>query len=111
MPHYLFQGRYSIDSMKAMVKNPQDRETAAKAVIESVGGKLHSMFLAFGRDDVVAIYDAPDDKAAAAVSMALGASGAMSGGATTKLLTFAEAKEAMSLAGKAASAYRPPAAG
>ena len=108
MPHYMFQGRYSTAAIKAMLDKPQDREAAGRALVESLGGKLHSMFFCFGSDDIVAIIEAPDDSAAAACSMALGASGAFSGGATTKLLTTAEAMEAMKLAGSAAKGYRPP---
>ena len=108
MPFYMFQGRYSTDAIKAMVNNPQDRETAGRALVESVGGKLHSMFFTFGSDDIVAIIEGPDDKTAAACSMALGASGAFSGGATTKLLTSSEAMEAMGIAKEAAAGYKPP---
>ena len=109
MSFYMFQGRYSTDAIKAMVNNPQDREAAGRALVESVGGKLHSIFFAFGNEDIVAIIEGPDDETAAACSMALGASGAFSGGATTKLLTTSEAMQAMSKANKAAAAYKPPA--
>lgn len=109
MPFYMFQGRYSTEAIKAMVNNPQDREAPGRALVESVGGKLHSLFFAFGSDDIVAIIEGPDDKTAAACSMALGASGAFSGGATTKLMTTSEAMEAMGIAKKAASGYKPPA--
>jgi uncharacterized protein with GYD domain len=44
MAYYLFQGRYSTDAIKAMVDNPQDRETAARALVEAAGGKMHSFF-------------------------------------------------------------------
>lgn len=108
MPYYMFQGRYSTNAIKAMVSNPQDREDAGRALVESVGGSLHSMFFAFGSDDIVAIIEGPDDKTAAACSMALGASGAFSGGAITKLLTSSEAMEAMSIAKQAAAGYSPP---
>ncbi len=108
MPFYMFQGRYSADAIKAMVNTPQDREAAGRALVESVGGKLHSIFFAFGADDIIAIIEGPDDNTAAACSMALGASGAFSGGATTKLLTTAEAMQAMGIAKKAAAGYTPP---
>lgn len=105
----MFQGRYSTDAIKAMINNPQDREAAGKALVESVGGKLHSMFFTFGSDDIIAIIEGPDDKTAAACSMVLGASGAFSGGATTKLMTMSEAVGAMDIAKKAAAGYKPPA--
>ncbi|WP_158284740.1 GYD domain-containing protein [Oricola cellulosilytica] len=108
MPHYLFQARYSPAAIKAMVDNPQDREAAARPLVEAVGGKLHNLFFCFGAEDVIALIEAPDDKAMAAASFAVGASGAFSGGATTKLMTAAEAKEAMGAAKKAAASFKPP---
>lgn len=108
MPYYLFSARYSAAAIKAMVDNPQDREKAARTVVEAVGGKLHHMFFCFGQDDIVALIEAPDDKTMAAGSLAIGASGAFSGGATTKLMTTAEAMQAMGVAKKAAAAYKPP---
>lgn len=107
MPFYMFQGRYSTSALKAMVDNPQDREAAGTALIEAVGGKLHQFYFSFGTDDVIAIVEAPDDTAMVACSMALGASGAMSGGATTKLMTSAEAMAAMAAANSAAKSYKP----
>lgn len=108
MPHYMFQGRYTVESIRAMVENPQDRELAAKALIEAMGGKLHSMFFAFGNEDVVAIIEVPDDKTAAAAALAIAAGGAFSSGATTKLMTPSEAMDAMSHAQKGVAKYTPP---
>ena len=108
MPYYMFQARYSTAAIKAMVDNPQDREAAARPLIEAVGGKLHNLFFCFGAEDVVALIEAPDDKAMAAASLAVGASGAFSAGATTKLMTAAEAREAMAAAKKAVGSYKSP---
>ncbi len=107
MPFYLFKGKYSTKSIKAMVANPQDREKEAGKLIESLGGKLHHLFFCFDQDDVIALIEAPDDKTMAAAALVVGASGSMSGGATTKLMTSAEAMEAMKMAGKAAGSYKP----
>ena len=108
MPLYMFQGRYSTDAIRAMVEPPQDREAAGRALVESMGGTLHSIFFCFGSDDIIAIIEAPNDETAAGCSMALGASGAFSGGATTKLLTSGEAQEAMKLANTGLKGYSPP---
>ena len=107
MPFYMFQASYTPAALKAMVDNPQDREAAARTVIEAVGGTLHSMFFCLGKEDVVAIIEAPDDIAMAAGSMAIGASGAFSSGATTKLMTSAEAQKAMAGAQAAVAVYAP----
>ena len=108
MPFYLFQGRYTTESIKAMVQKPQDREKAARKLIENIGGKLHHLFFCFGRDDFVALIEAPDDEAMAAGAMAVGATGAFSRGATTKLMTAADAMKAMAKAQGATANYTPP---
>jgi len=107
MPFYMFQARYTAAALKAMVDNPQDREAAARPLIESIGGKLHHLFFCFGSEDVVALIEAPNDQAMAAGALAVGASGAFSGGATTKLMTAGEAMDAMTTAQQAAANYTP----
>lgn len=108
MPFYLYQMSYSTAAVKGMIAAPTDREAAAKALIESVGGALHRFFFSFGPFDVLCLVEAADDKTVAAISAAVAASGAASSSATTKLLTAKEAMEAMTLAGKATASYRPP---
>lgn len=103
----MFQASYTAQAIKALVNNPQNREEAARTVIEAVGGKLLHMYFCFGTADVVAIIEAPDDKSMAACSMAIGASGAFSAGSTTSLMTPAEAMEAMQAAQTAAAVYKP----
>ncbi|SON56373.1 hypothetical protein HDIA_2832 [Hartmannibacter diazotrophicus] len=107
MPFYMFQGRYTAAALKAMVDKPQDREAAARPMIEAMGGKLHHLFFCFGSEDVVALVEAPDDKAMAAAALTIGASGAFSAGATTKLMTPTEAMAAMTVAQKTAAIYKP----
>lgn len=108
MPMYMFQARYTAAALKSMVDNPQDREAAARPLVEAVGGNLHHLFFCFGAEDVVALIEAPDDTAMAACALAVGASGSFSGGATTKLMTAGEAMEAMTAANKASTIYKPP---
>ena len=110
MAFYLFQASYTPAALKAMIDNPQDREAAARPLIESVGGKLHHLFFSFGNEDVVALIEAPDDGAMAAGALAVGASGAFSSGATTKLMTAKEAMQAMKVGKKATEIYKPPTA-
>jgi uncharacterized protein with GYD domain len=106
MPFYLAQASYSAQSTAAMIKNPQDRAAAIRPVIERMGGKLHGLWLAFGDYDVVAIAELPDNASAAALSMAIGSTGAVSNYRTTLLLTPAESVEAMKKAG--GTGYQPP---
>lgn len=106
MPHYMIQVRYTSDALGAMVQSPQDREAAGRTLVEAAGGTLLSFHYCFGREDVVAIADMPDDEAMAACALAMGASGAFSGGSTTKLMTSAEGMSAMAKAAKAAAKYK-----
>ena len=107
MPFYMFQAQYTPAAIKAMMNNPQDREEAARPLIEALGGKLHHLFFSMGSDDVVALIEAPDDTAVMACSMAVGASGAFSAGKTKKLMTSKDAMAAMKAANTAATKYKP----
>jgi uncharacterized protein with GYD domain len=98
MGFYLAQGSYTGSSAKAMIDAPQDRTAAVRSLIESLGGKLHHFFFSFGEYDFVALYEMPDDTAAAAIALAVAARDAISGYKTTKLFSTADAKAAMTKA-------------
>ena len=99
MPVYMVQASYAPQSVASMVKTPQDRAAAIKPMIESMGGKLQDLWFCFGEYDIVAIAELPDNLTAAAMSMAIGSSGAMTSYRTTPLMTSADAKKAMEKAG------------
>ena len=107
MPHYLVQTAYTPEACAAMVKSPQDRLEAVRPVVERLGGKLLSMYMAFGEYDVVGIAEMPDNVSAAAFSMAVAAGGSVRTVKTTPLMTIQEGNEAFRKAGQAG--YRPPA--
>jgi uncharacterized protein with GYD domain len=106
MPLYLSRFSYTTDAMKALIDQPQDRSAAAREMADSLGGKLLGFWYAFGEFDGVFLMEAPDNASAAAVAMAVGASGALSEIETTVLLDMDEAQEAMRKA--AGATYRPP---
>ncbi len=107
MPHYLIQAAYTPETWATMVKNPQSRAEAVRPIIEGLGGKLVTVYLAFGEYAVVAVAEMPDNASAAAFSMAASSGGAVKGIKTTPLMTTEEGIEAMRKAGQAG--YRPPA--
>jgi uncharacterized protein with GYD domain len=107
VPHYLIEAAYTPETWATMVKNPQSRAEAVRPIIEGLGGKLLSIYLAFGEYDVVGLAEYPDNVSAAAFSMAASAGGALKAVKTTPLMTTEEAVEAMRKAGQAG--YRPPA--
>jgi uncharacterized protein with GYD domain len=48
MSHYLLRWKFTIDTAKNLVANPQDRNGPATTLIESFGGKLDSYYFALG---------------------------------------------------------------
>ena len=108
MSYYLYQLSYSKDAIKAMVANPSDREAAARKLIEALGGKLHHLFFAFGKYDVICLIEGPDDKFMMAGAAAVASAGTVSASSTVKLMTAADAMAAMAMAGKATGSYKAP---
>jgi uncharacterized protein with GYD domain len=51
MPLYLTRFSYTPATWARLTANPEDRRNAAMAYIESVGGKLHGFWYAFGDHD------------------------------------------------------------
>jgi uncharacterized protein with GYD domain len=93
-----------------MVQHPQDRSEAARAAVESYGGKLHHFFFAFGEFDGVAISEFPDTESATAAALTIGTGGAASATKTTVLISTEEAVRAMEKVGTKPSGYTPPTA-
>lgn len=108
MSYYLYQLSYSKEAIKAMVTNPSDREAAARKLIEALGGKLHHLFFAFGKYDVICLIEGPDDKFMMAGAAAVASAGTVSASSTVKLMTAADAMAAMAMAGKVTGAYKAP---
>ncbi|MFQ5878934.1 MAG: GYD domain-containing protein [Dehalococcoidia bacterium] len=106
MPHYLIQASLTPEAMAAAIKNPQNRREAVRPVIEGMGGHLEAYYFAFGEHDAYVLVEMPDNVSAAAIAMAVGASGALKSYQTTVLMTAEEAMEAMRKAGGVG--YRPP---
>ena len=108
MAMYLTRFSYTPQTWARLIQAPEDRRKAARAYIESVGGKLHGFWYAFGEHDGWNLWEAPDNVSMAAVLLAIGAGGALSSIETTVLLSVEELVEAL---GKAKSVqYRPPGA-
>ena len=106
MPLYLTRFSYTPETWAKLIKNPEDRRLAAKQYIESVGGKLHGFWYAFGEHDGYNLWEAPDNVSMAATVLAIGAGGALRSTETTVLLTVEETLAALRKA--ATIKYRPP---
>jgi uncharacterized protein with GYD domain len=95
MPLYLSRFSYTPETWARMIRNPEDRRQAAQTYIESVGGRLHGFWYAFGAHDGFTLWEAPDNVSMAAVALALSSGGALSSLETTLLLSVDETLEAL----------------
>lgn len=106
MPKYLFQGSYTAEGMKGLLKDGgSKRRAAVEQMLKGLGGRLEVFYFAFGETDAFVIAEVPDNVSAVSVSLAIGASGAAHG-KTTVLLT----PEELDQAAKGTVSYRPPGA-
>jgi uncharacterized protein with GYD domain len=108
MPLYLTKFSYTPATWARLIEKPEDRRNAARSYIESVGGKLHGFWYAFGAHDAFTLWEAPDNASMAAVAVAITGGGALSSLETTVLLTVDETIDALRKAREVR--YRPPGA-
>jgi uncharacterized protein with GYD domain len=108
MPLYLSRFSYTPETWARLISNPEDRRLAAQAYIESVGGKLHGFWYAFGSHDGYNLWEAPDNVSMAAVSLAISGGGALRSLETTVLLTVEDTIAALRMAEQVR--YLPPGA-
>jgi len=101
---YLFIGRYNPDGVRGVLaEGGTGRRGAAADLVASLGGKMEAFCYAFGEDDFYMMAELPGHAEAAAVSLAVGRSGAMVY-RTVVLLTAEE----MDAAAKLNPVFRPP---
>jgi uncharacterized protein with GYD domain len=106
MPKYLVRASLSTDGLKGTLKEGgTKRRDAVAELARSVGGQLEAFYYAFGEDDIIAIFDSPDNVSAATASMTSTAAGA--GRATTIVLITPEEMDQIA---QRHAQYRPPGA-
>lgn len=104
MPFYLWRATYTAEGTKGLLKDGgSKRRGVVQKMTEQLGGRLHAFYFAFGETDVVGISEFPDAASAAALGLAVNASGAVHL-STTPLLTAEE----IDAATKKSVTYRPP---
>jgi uncharacterized protein with GYD domain len=106
MPKYLFEVDYSAEGTRGLIKDGgSKRRAVVEKAIKASGGKVETFYFTFGLRDAIVIVDLPDNVTAAAVSLAVSATGAVAF-KTTVLMTPAEIDEAT----KKTVGYKPPGA-
>lgn len=104
MPKYMIHGNYVGEGIKGLLKEGgSSRRSTIETLIKGMGGTMEAFYYTFGDDDVLVIFEAPDNVGVAAISLAANATGLVSV-KTTVLLTPEEIDEAT----KKTVAYRPP---
>jgi uncharacterized protein with GYD domain len=104
---YLIEAAYSHEGLKGLVKEGgSGRRAAVEAATKALGARIESMYYGFGTSDVYVVIEAPDNVSAAALALAVGATGALAHYKTTVLLTTDEVDQAAKKS--AAAGYRPP---
>jgi uncharacterized protein with GYD domain len=104
MPKYLVIASYTSEGIKGVIKNGGTaRSTAVREAVQGLGGSMESFHFAFGKDDAFVILDIPDNIGAAAIALAVSATGLVSARVVV-LLTPSEVDEAA----KRQVTYTPP---
>jgi len=106
MAKYLIEASYTAEGLRGLAKDKASgRKAALEKALTAMGGKLDSLYYAFGAADVYVIFECPDNVSAAALSLAASSSGLVRT-KTIPLLTVEETDQAL---GKQTS-YRAPGA-
>ena len=104
MPSYLVIASYNAEGVKGLLKNGGTaRADAVGSAVKALGGTMQSFNFAFGDEDVYVVVDLPDNTAAAALALAVAATGLVSI-KTVPLLSPAE----IDGAAKLQVSYQPP---
>src|SRR5437763_16870863 len=95
MPKYLIYASYTPEELAGLQKDKASgRRDAVRQVLEGVGGRLASIYYAFGEDDVVITADLLVNVAASALSLGVAAVGLVRT-RTVPLLTVEEVDKAL----------------
>jgi len=106
MPKYMWKVSYTAEGIRGLMKQgAADRAAQIAQITAGNGGVLEGFYFAFGDTDAYVISELPGDTAAAAISLAVAASGT-AGIETVKLLTPTEMDEARGIQ----TGYVPPGA-
>jgi uncharacterized protein with GYD domain len=95
MPKYLIEAAYTAEGLRGLQKDKASgRRDAVVKTVEGLDGKVEAFYFAMGKRDVIVIAELPDAVTAAALSLAVSASGLVRV-ATTALLGVEEIDRAL----------------
>lgn len=106
MAKYVILFGFTGETAKRFVAQPSDRAAVVRGLVESAGGSMESYYWMFGQYDGLVIFELPDAKSAAALSLAVTGSGAFSRFETHELI---ESSDLAQIAERAQQInYQPP---
>ncbi|MDQ1019833.1 GYD domain-containing protein [Streptomyces afghaniensis] len=95
MPKYLFKVKLTPDGLKGLLKEGGSRRRdVVGRMVEGLGGRVETMYWAFGDDDVYVTAELPGNTSAAAMGMVVSAAGGVRT-STVVLLAPEEVDEAV----------------
>lgn len=98
MAKYAVFFRFTGAAVKGLVEKPSDRAAVVSGLCESAGGRMEAYYVMFGDWDGFVIADVPDSNAAAALSLAVTATGAFAQLSTHELLDASQLTDVLSKA-------------
>lgn len=108
MSKYLIRGSYVGAGVTGLLKEGgSSRRKAVEQAVQALGGRLETMYFAFGETDVFAIVELPNNVSAVTASLVSNASGAVTVN-FTPLISVEEMDQAAEKARGVGAAYRPP---
>lgn len=76
MPRYMIVASYTAQGEQGLLsKGGSARRASVTEMVNKLGGSVETFDFAFGKDDVFVICELPDNVTAAAIGLAVGASG------------------------------------
>jgi uncharacterized protein with GYD domain len=106
MTKYVILFSLTGEAVRGFITKPSDRAAVVSSLVESAGGRMESYYWMFGQYDGLTIFELPDSKAAAALSLAVTSSGAFSSFETHELIESGDLGE---IAERARGiSYQPP---
>ncbi|MCH2412372.1 MAG: GYD domain-containing protein, partial [Acidimicrobiales bacterium] len=107
MPKYLIQASYTTEGVQGLLSDGGSARTAAaETAAASLGGSVEAFYFAFGSDDAIVIADLESNADAAALSLAVSASGAVN--ARVTVLLTPEELDAAAETVRNSMSYSPP---
>ena len=107
MALYYFTADYSGEAFSGMVNSPQDREAAARKLIEAVGMKLHNFYFCVNTGQIIGMIEGTGSQMST-LDMVIMASGAFTCVEAKEVISASEMTSCMDAANKLMSIYKAP---